>query len=145
VSLFAREGRIAIDDCVQVACKDVLDKSRNLDVLRLDVWQLDPVLQGVVRDPVHPAVHSFSPLFRVVVLLFFFLRVELAFHNPVVFLSPVELAEKEGLFFSEVDSGPFEHPGLLVDIGDDESLVLAEQVFIVLWQHIDDLYSITPR
>jgi hypothetical protein len=55
------------------------------------------------------------------------------------------LAEKEGLFLSEVDSSPFEHPGLLVDIGDDESLVLAEQVFIVLGQHIDDLYLITPR
>jgi hypothetical protein len=55
------------------------------------------------------------------------------------------LAEEEGLFLSEVDSCPFEHPGLFIDIGDDESLVLAEQVFIVLRQHIDDLYLITPR
>jgi hypothetical protein len=54
------------------------------------------------------------------------------------------LAEEEGLFLSEVDSGPFEHPSFLIDIGDDESLVLAEQVFIVLGQHIDDLYLITP-
>ena len=97
VSFFPREGRVTINDGIQVACKDVFNKSCDLNVVRLHVWQLNPVLERVVSHPVHPSVHSLASLLRVVVLLLFLLGVELTLNYPVVFLGSVELSPETQL------------------------------------------------
>jgi hypothetical protein len=53
VALFARERGLRLDLGIQVACEYVLDELGSLDVLRLHVWELYPVLQDIISHPVY--------------------------------------------------------------------------------------------
>ena len=52
VSFLAREGRVAVNECIEVTGANMLDLSNSLDLLRGGVWQLDPILKEVVINPV---------------------------------------------------------------------------------------------
>ena len=49
---------------IQITCHDVLDLLSCDDVLRLDVWKLDPVTQNVVIDPIDLSVDAISSWFN---------------------------------------------------------------------------------
>jgi hypothetical protein len=53
VSLFAREGRIRVNRSIKITRHNMLNQSGELNVLSFAFWQLDPVMQNVVRYPVH--------------------------------------------------------------------------------------------
>ena len=74
VSLFAAKGRVGVDLSVQVSTEYMLDLSSLSDMNRSAVWQLDPVIEQVIRNPEDSFVNSFTAGFN-----FGILRVLLSF------------------------------------------------------------------
>ena len=64
MSFLSREWRVAFNGCVKVSSAHVLDESGHLNVCWGNVWQLDPVFEEVVVDPVDQLVDSFTSLFN---------------------------------------------------------------------------------
>ena len=58
MTLLARELRVTVDFCVEVAGHDMLDAASGNDVLRVTVRQLDPVTKQVIRHPVNEMVDT---------------------------------------------------------------------------------------
>ena len=58
MTLLARELRVTVDFCVEVAGHDMLDAASGNDVLRVAVRQLDPVTKQVIRHPVNEMVDT---------------------------------------------------------------------------------------
>ena len=63
MSLLSWEGRIALNGGIEISSADMFDESGSLNLCRGNIWQLDPVFQQVVIDPVYEFVDSFTSLF----------------------------------------------------------------------------------
>lgn len=100
MTLLTVKGWVSVHISVQVACEDVLNLTRTLDMLRTAVWQLDPIIEQIVGDPEDSLVDSLtSGLSRCVFRVFFSLW-KSANGNPVVLLYSKNLASETKSFSS---------------------------------------------
>ena len=102
MSFFAWEGRVAINSCIEVSCKDVFDHLRALNLMRSSFGELDPVIEEVVSNPVYESINPLTHglLESVLRLLFTCQRNNYAFYNPVVLDGSIYFAPESQLFSS---------------------------------------------
>jgi len=94
VALLAGERRVRVDFSIEITSKNVLDKSGALDVLGLAVWQLNPVVEQVVGDPVNKGVDTFTALLNRGVRAALLLLAQGTRSQPIVLLSAVHLTRE---------------------------------------------------
>ena len=92
VALLAWEARVGVEGGIEVAREDVLDLACTHDVLGSGVWQLDPVVERIIGDPVYKLVDTFAALFKALVCTELFSQQQFSAGNPVVFLGTEDLA-----------------------------------------------------
>ena len=98
VTLLAIELGVGVDISVQVTSEDVLDVAGLVDVLRLAVWELNPIVQKVVGDPEDSFVDSLAASLDVSILLVLFGLGKSSNGNPVVAAGSKDLtSETNGL------------------------------------------------
>ncbi len=92
MSFLAREGRVAVNESIEVTGANMLDLSNSLDLLRGSVWQLDPILKEVVINPVDELVDTFTAALMRPVRPLLFSGIEDTLNNPVISLDTKDLA-----------------------------------------------------
>ena len=92
VAFLAVEMRVRVQVGVQVTRERVLDETRLLDVLRAAVWQLDPVVEQVVRDPENELVEALAAWLHCLVARVLLSLAQSTVHDPVVGLCAIDLA-----------------------------------------------------
>jgi hypothetical protein len=158
MSLLAWEGWVGVNGGIKVSSNDVLDQSGGLDVGGGGVWELNPVLEEGLVNPVDELVNTFTSTFMRPVASLLLSLIKNSFNDPVVLLDAVDLSpeSKSGcstkkseslhslgqlvsLLLSKGNTSPFKDTSLLHHIGDNEGLVLAQECALFLWHSIDDL------
>ena len=86
VTLFTWERRIAIDRGIEVSCANMLDLSGSLDVGRGCLWELNPVVEKGIINPVDKTVNTFAPTLLRPVRLVFLSGIKNTLNYPVVSL-----------------------------------------------------------
>lgn len=103
VALFTGEWRVAMERGVEVTREEMFDCARSHDMLWSRIWQLDPVIQRVISDPVNELVNAFTSLLDFFVIRKFFASEHLAACNPVVLLSAKNFAAESHALSSAHD------------------------------------------
>lgn len=63
VALLTRERRVGSDVGIEVTSEDTLDKARSLDLVRLGVGQLNPIVEEVIGNPVYENIAASATAF----------------------------------------------------------------------------------
>lgn len=108
MTLPAWEARVAIEGCIQITSKDVLNLSRGDDVFRFCIWQLNPIMQQVCGDPEHKLVNACSPDLKVSVVDRFFTFCEDAGCDPIVVLGSIDFAAEVNTISTTHNRQPLE-------------------------------------
>jgi hypothetical protein len=149
VALLTRERRVGSDVGIEVTSEYTLDKARSLDLVRLGVGQLNPIVEEVIGNPVNENVAASATAFKTMVDVV--VASELSAHNPVVLLSSEDFTSESELVstthsskflhgaldlvvvhLSEVNTSPCEHLSLFFEVRDTELVVFSQQGFVFL-------------
>jgi len=94
MSLFSWEWREAIDFSIEISRENIFDLFCDLNLLRKDIGQLNPIVKKVVSDPVHIRIGAFASFLLIWVLGSLLLILESALSDPVVLLPSVNLSKE---------------------------------------------------
>ena len=94
MSLFSWEWRVAVDFGIQISRENVLDLSSDVQVRRLQIWKLDPVLQNVVSYPENELIGSSTSFLDIFPNLRLFGLVKNSLSYVVISLCSIDLSPK---------------------------------------------------
>lgn len=104
MAFFAREAGVAVEGCVEVARKDVLDFTCSNYVFWPSVWKLYPIVKQVGGDPENKFVNACASDLKVPIFNRFFSFGKDSSGNPVVILKTINLSAQVKAVGSTHDS-----------------------------------------
>lgn len=104
VTFLSREGWVAIKGGVQVSSENMSDLASSNNVLRIGIWELNPVVQQVCAYPEDILVYARTSLFEVDVVIRLFSLVKSSCGDPVIILGSKDLAAESDAVCTTHDS-----------------------------------------